>query len=89
MLSPDGGGSVITSVIAGSRRDFNRTAPALTPLPGGRFLLAWVENRFHTCATAAFGSGPEGVLLAWSDQDANGGVTVRGRTFDVVSNQLT
>ncbi|MGW7454334.1 hypothetical protein [Streptomyces sp. NPDC054787] len=124
VLSPDGGGSVITSVIAGSPRDFNRTAPALTPLPGGRFLLGWVEksavtfatvphvmamlcsdselslgppvqvssgtakNRFHTCAAAAFGSGPEGVLLAWSDQDANGGVTVRGRTFDVVSNQL-
>ncbi|MFF8266843.1 hypothetical protein ACF059_05560 [Streptomyces sp. NPDC016562] len=47
------------------------------------------KNRFHTCAAAAFGSGLEGVLLAWSDQDADGGVTVRGRTFDVVSNQLT
>ncbi|OEJ23590.1 hypothetical protein AR457_02825 [Streptomyces agglomeratus] len=51
IFDPNGDGSVITSVIAGPPRDFNRSWPALAPMPGGRFLLAWVEKSAVTFQT--------------------------------------
>ncbi|QKW07603.1 hypothetical protein HUT18_15680 [Streptomyces sp. NA04227] len=51
IYEPTGDGDEITSVTAGQPRDFNRSSPALTPLPGGRFLLAWVEKSATTFDT--------------------------------------
>ncbi|MFF3661162.1 hypothetical protein [Streptomyces olivochromogenes] len=51
IYDPSGDGDEITSVTAGHPRDFNRSSPALTPLPGGRFLLAWVEKSATTFDT--------------------------------------
>ncbi|MGX1885691.1 hypothetical protein [Streptomyces sp. NPDC055287] len=51
IFDPNGDGTVITSVIAGPPRDFHRSWPALVPMPGGRFLLAWVEKSAITFQT--------------------------------------
>lgn len=51
VYDPSGGGVEITSVTAGQPRDFNRSSPALTALPGGRFLLGWVEKSAATFDT--------------------------------------
>ncbi|MFE7657180.1 hypothetical protein ACFU6M_30550 [Streptomyces bottropensis] len=51
VYDPSGGGVEVTSVTAGQPRDFNRSSPALTALPGGRFLLAWVEKSAATFDT--------------------------------------
>ncbi|MER5732013.1 hypothetical protein ABT084_27405 [Streptomyces sp. NPDC002138] len=44
-------GNVLLSASAGSPKHFNRTSPALTALPGGRFVLAWVEKSADTTVT--------------------------------------
>ncbi|GHH76376.1 hypothetical protein GCM10018793_21920 [Streptomyces sulfonofaciens] len=44
-------GTEATSLTAGSPQGFNRSWPALAPLPGGRFLFAWVEKSATTFAT--------------------------------------
>ena len=51
IYDPNGNGDEVTSVTAGQPRDFNRSSPALAPLPGGRFLLAWVEQSAATFDT--------------------------------------
>ncbi|MFF7684749.1 hypothetical protein ACFZB6_01180 [Streptomyces syringium] len=51
IYDPNGDGDEITSVTAGQPQDFNRSSPALAPLPGGRFLLTWVEKSATTFAT--------------------------------------
>ncbi|MDT9700948.1 hypothetical protein [Streptomyces sp. P17] len=51
VLDPVNGGGAITSAFAGSPKHFHRTAPALTALPGGRFVLAWVEKSADTFDT--------------------------------------
>ncbi|MDX3727454.1 hypothetical protein [Streptomyces caniscabiei] len=42
---------VVISASAGSPKHFNRTSPALTALPGGKFVLAWVEKSADTVVT--------------------------------------
>ncbi|MER5202770.1 hypothetical protein [Streptomyces sp. NPDC002825] len=42
---------VVISASAGSPKHFNRTSPALTALPGGQFVLAWVEKSADTVQT--------------------------------------
>ncbi|MGW1537134.1 hypothetical protein [Streptomyces aureus] len=42
---------VVINASAGSPQHFNRTSPALTALPGGQFVLAWVEKSADTVAT--------------------------------------
>lgn len=51
VIDPAGNGSVILSASAGSPKHFHRTSPALTALPGGRFVLAWVEKSADTFQT--------------------------------------
>jgi hypothetical protein len=51
VFDPAGDGDVITSAFAGSPKHFHRTSPALTALPGGRFVLAWVEKSADTFDT--------------------------------------
>ncbi|TXS52555.1 hypothetical protein EAO75_08550 [Streptomyces sp. uw30] len=51
VIDPSGGGGVVTSASAGSPKHFHRTSPALTALPGGRFVLAWVEESADTFET--------------------------------------
>ncbi|MEV8100083.1 hypothetical protein [Kitasatospora sp. NPDC085879] len=48
VFDPAGDGHPITSAFAGSPKHFHRTSPALTALPGGRFVLAWVEKSADT-----------------------------------------
>lgn len=51
VIDPAGAGDVVTSAFAGSPKHFHRTSPALTALPGGRFVLAWVEQSADTFDT--------------------------------------
>ncbi|GEB62149.1 hypothetical protein [Streptomyces gardneri] len=51
VIDPAGNGSVILSASAGSPKHFHRTSPALTALPGGHFVLAWVEKSADTFQT--------------------------------------
>ncbi len=51
IYDPNGDGEEITSVTAGQPQGFHRSSPALAPLPGGRFLLAWVEKSADTVVT--------------------------------------
>ncbi|MFG2770681.1 hypothetical protein [Streptomyces sp. NPDC048350] len=51
VFHPGGSGQVIASAFAGSPNHFHRTSPALTALPGGRFVLAWVEKSADTVET--------------------------------------
>ncbi|MFG2741665.1 hypothetical protein ACGFY0_16625 [Streptomyces chartreusis] len=51
VLDPAGDGEVIASAFAGSPKHFHRTSPALTALPGGRFVLGWVEESADTVDT--------------------------------------
>ncbi|MFD3948350.1 hypothetical protein [Streptomyces sp. NPDC058579] len=51
VFDPNGDGDVITSASAGSPKHFHRSAPALTALPDGRFVLAWVEKSADTFTT--------------------------------------
>jgi hypothetical protein len=51
VFDPAGDGDVIASAFAGSPKHFHRTSPALTALPGGRFVLAWVEKSADTVDT--------------------------------------
>jgi hypothetical protein len=51
IYDPNGGGAEVTSVTAGQPKNFNRSSPALAPLPGGRFLLSWVEKSAATFET--------------------------------------
>ncbi|MCU7826872.1 hypothetical protein [Kitasatospora sp. DSM 101779] len=48
ILDPAGDGDVIARAFAGSPKHFHRTSPSLTALPGGRFVLAWVEKSADT-----------------------------------------
>ncbi|GHJ36483.1 hypothetical protein [Streptomyces sp. TS71-3] len=49
IFEPDG--TAATSLTAGTPQGFHRSWPALAPLPGGRFLLAWVEKSATTVDT--------------------------------------
>ncbi|MGW3321383.1 hypothetical protein [Streptomyces virginiae] len=51
VIDPAGNGDVFVSASAGSPKHFHRTSPALTALPGGRFVLAWVEKSADTFQT--------------------------------------
>ncbi|MFC5661462.1 hypothetical protein ACFP3U_00545 [Kitasatospora misakiensis] len=44
-------GTVFVKASAGTPQHVNRSAPALTALPGGRFVLAWVEKSADTFQT--------------------------------------
>ncbi|QUC58722.1 hypothetical protein IOD14_18985 [Streptomyces sp. A2-16] len=50
VIDPEGG-QVVLSASAGSPKHFHRSSPALTALPGGRFVLAWVEKSADTVQT--------------------------------------
>ncbi|MBT2545811.1 hypothetical protein J7E99_35360 [Streptomyces sp. ISL-44] len=51
VFDADRDGDVIISASAGSPKHFHRSSPALTALPGGRFVLAWVEKSADTFTT--------------------------------------
>ncbi|MET7666100.1 hypothetical protein ABZT45_47830 [Streptomyces sp. NPDC005356] len=51
IFDPAGNGDAVTSAFTGSPKHFHRTSPALTALPGGRFVLAWVEQSADTVDT--------------------------------------
>ncbi|MEU2630574.1 hypothetical protein, partial [Kitasatospora sp. NPDC007106] len=70
IIDPGGDGEVFASASAGSPKHFHRTSPALTALPGGRFVLAWVEKSADTndtvptvtaqlCSDSALEIGPQ------------------------------
>lgn len=50
-MIPKGDGDAITRAFAGSPKHFHRDSPALTALPEGRFVLAWVEESADTFST--------------------------------------
>jgi hypothetical protein len=45
------GASANIPIFATSGQEINTSSPTLAPLPGGRFLLAWVQKRADTFAT--------------------------------------
>jgi hypothetical protein len=45
------GASANIPIFATSEEEINSSSPTLAPLPGGRFLLAWVQKRADTFAT--------------------------------------
>jgi hypothetical protein len=45
------GASADIPIFATSGQEINASSPTLAPLPGGRFLLAWVQKRADTSAT--------------------------------------
>ncbi|SBT90210.1 hypothetical protein GA0115233_101652 [Streptomyces sp. DI166] len=72
IFDPAGGGDVITSGTAGSPKHFTRTSPALTALPGGRFVMAWVEKSADTFSTV-----PTVTAQLYSDAQLNIGTPVQ------------
>jgi hypothetical protein len=44
-------GAEASSMQVGSPRGINRSSPAVTPLPNGRFMIAWVEKSADTFST--------------------------------------
>ncbi len=65
IFTPDG--TELTSLTAGTPKGFNRSWPALAPLPGQRFIFSWVEKSADTFATvptlmAKVCSGTQGSL---------------------------
>ncbi|MQS38814.1 hypothetical protein FFZ77_25465, partial [Streptomyces katsurahamanus] len=51
VFEADGDGTEVIDLSAGNPKGFNRSWPALAPLPGGRFLFAWVEKSATTFDT--------------------------------------
>ncbi|WP_261720156.1 hypothetical protein [Streptomyces sp. FZ201] len=72
IFDPLGDGEVIISASAGSSKHFHRTCPALTALPDGRFVLAWVEESADTVETV-----PKVVAQLCSDSELNIGPKVQ------------
>ncbi|PKW09263.1 hypothetical protein SAMN05428944_3582 [Streptomyces sp. 1222.5] len=44
-------GSMVADFTAGNPKHFTRTSPALSHLPGGRFLMTWIEESADTFST--------------------------------------
>lgn len=71
--------TVMAKICSETEGSLGERVPVSSAAPGGRI---------DTCATTAFGNGPEGALIAWSDTshlDGDTGSAVRGRTFNVVA----
>jgi hypothetical protein len=58
------GASANIPIFATSEEEINSSSPTLAPLPGGRFLLAWVQKRADTFATT-----PSVKARVFSDSD--------------------